>query len=184
MIHYTWAVWIPEYVCGLYRLLLLLFAHLFGRMIFAVFAQYFFQFSIYFFSSKLWCKNYMVLTLIPAVGRTSYLIIFFHLKNLLYFEYRSPNHYYYTGGSSLFKVFRLESSSPFLLSLRSFPPGRTGRLFPRLKTSKKRPTEHSSSDALIFLSVIFCLKPEKTFGMSADGANLRRGISYMDMSAV
>ena len=121
VIHYTWAVWIPTYVCGLYRLLLLLFAHLFGRIIFAVFAQYFFQFSVYFFSSKLWCKNYMVLTPILAVGWISYLIIFFHLKNLLYFEYRSPNHYY-TGGSSLFKVFRLASSSPFLLSLPLFLP--------------------------------------------------------------
>ena len=49
---------------------------------------------------------------------------------------RSPNHYYYTGGSSLFKVFRLGIRlaifvvAPLvLLSL-----GRTEGLFPRLKT--------------------------------------------------
>ena len=52
---------------------------------------------------------------------------------------RSPNHYYYTGGSSLFKVFRLGIRlaifvvAPLvLLSL-----GRTEGLFPRLKTPKK-----------------------------------------------
>ncbi len=52
---------------------------------------------------------------------------------------RSPNHYYYTGGSSLFKVFRLGIRlaifvvAPLvLLSL-----GRTEGLFPRLKTPIK-----------------------------------------------
>ena len=54
---------------------------------------------------------------------------------------RSPNHYYYTGGSSLFKVFRLGIRlaifvvAPLvLLSL-----GRTEGLFPRLKTPSKNP---------------------------------------------
>ena len=60
---------------------------------------------------------------------------------------RSPNHYYYTGGSSLFKVFRLGIRlaifvvAPLvLLSL-----GRTEGLFPRLKTPIKKGTENFRS---------------------------------------
>lgn len=67
---------------------------------------------------------------------------------------RSPNHYYYTGGSSLFKVFRLGIRlaifvvAPLvLLSL-----GRTEGLFPRLKTPiKKQIHEFFRASAFLYL---------------------------------
>ena len=68
---------------------------------------------------------------------------------------RSPNHYYYTGGSSLFKVFRLGIRlaifvvAPLvLLSL-----GRTEGLFPRLKTPNMRKTPMKSE---FFAGHLFC----------------------------
>ena len=58
---------------------------------------------------------------------------------------RSPNHYYYTGGASLFKVFRLG----IRLAIFGVAPlvvlslGRTEGLFPRLKTPTKIGSENS-----------------------------------------
>ena len=79
-----------------------------------------------------------IMDLLKKDGKTYYIPNFFN-TSLLYYNIlvmRSPNHYYYTGGSSLFKVFRLGIRlaifvvAPLvLLSL-----GRTEGLFPRLKT--------------------------------------------------
>ena len=53
---------------------------------------------------------------------------------------RSPNHYYYTGGSSLFTVFQLGIRLAIFLvaPLVFLSLGRTEGLFPRLKTPKNR----------------------------------------------
>lgn len=74
----------------------------------------------------LWAE--LLISLFSFIWKTSCILVM-----------RSPNHYYYTGGSSLFKVFRLGIRlaifvvAPLvLLSL-----GRTEGLFPRLKTPNK-----------------------------------------------
>ena len=46
-------------ICSRGMLLLLLFEHLFARVISQYLPNIFFQFSIYFFASKLWCKGDM-----------------------------------------------------------------------------------------------------------------------------
>ena len=82
---------------------------------------------------------------------------------------RSPNHYYYTGGSSLFKVFRLGIRlaifvvAPLvLLSL-----GRTEGLVPRLKTPMKKAAKSGFSDVDI------------QYGISGSG-ELKRSVKYFN----
>ena len=67
---------------------------------------------------------------------------------------RSPNHYYYTRGSSYFLVFRLASSSPSFCSSALFSSlGRTEGLFPRLKTPIKLSEAHCKLQTAFLIGI-------------------------------
>ena len=89
----------------------------------------------------LWSKNYMYWHLYLLWAELLISLFSFIRKTSCILVVRSPNHYYYTGGSSHFKVFRLGFRLAIfvvaLLVLLSL--GRTEGLFPRLKTPKKDP---------------------------------------------
>ena len=129
--------YLPAYVYGRGRLLLLLFLHLFDGTAFLVSPLCFsFVFRIFLFFYISVQIRYDTDICILSV-RCFLFLCFLYEKNLLYFSIAVAKPYYYTWGSSYFLVFRLASSSPFYCYALFSSLSRTEGLFPRRKTRIK-----------------------------------------------